>query len=424
MIDHTSEVRTNWAGNLKYSAPELIQPDSLEELQEIIRASDRVRALGTRHCFNSIADSAFKQITVRSFKRELLVDSRNQQVTIDAGASYGQICSELYSQGFALHNLASLPHISVAGAMATATHGSGILNPNLGSAVSGFEFIDSAGEMQSFSRQQDGEQFEGLLTHLGALGVITRITLDLQPAFDVKQQVFQNLPVNNLLEDFEAVMSGGYSVSLFTDYQSDVVNQVWVKSKVGQERDIQHQGYFGAVTATRNLHPITELSAENCTEQLGVAGPWYDRLPHIKMNFTPSSGKELQSEFFVSIADAPEAFEVISTLKKQLKPILMISEVRTIAADNQWMSPFYHQDSVAFHFTWEQDKQGVESVLPLIQDGLEQFNVRPHWGKVFTISPSQLRSLYPNWDKIKQVTSKYDPNGKFINEFLEELLYS
>lgn len=423
MTDNVANLRTNWAGNLSYTAKEFQEPGSIEQLQEMVRNAHKVRALGTRHCFNGIADSLFKQISVLSFKRELQVNSENQQVTIDAGSNYGQICSELYHQGFALHNLASLPHISVAGAMATATHGSGILNRNLGSAVSGFDFIDSTGEMQSLSRQQDGEAFEGLLTHLGALGVITSITLDLQPAFDVKQQVFQDLPVKRLLEDFKAVMSGGYSVSLFTDYQSEVVNQVWVKSVAEAGEEVDSSDYYGAIPASRNLHPITELSAENCTEQLGVAGPWYDRLPHFKMNFTPSSGKELQSEFFVPINDAPQAFEVISALKKKLKPILMISEVRTIAGDNQWMSPFYHQDSVAFHFTWEQDKQSVESVLPLIQDGLEQYNVRPHWGKVFTISPQRLRSLYPNLDKFKQLTSKYDPNGKFINEFLTVLLY-
>ncbi|GJM29422.1 MAG: putative xylitol oxidase [Cyclobacteriaceae bacterium] len=424
MIDESPGSRTNWAGNLSYNAKDFQEPTSIEELQSLVRATNKVRVLGTKHCFNRIADSDFSQISVRAFSNKLQVDSVNMKATINSGASYGQICTELHNQGFALHNLASLPHISVAGAMATATHGSGVANGNLGSAVSGFEFIDSDGSLHKLSHEQDGEGFQTLITHLGALGIITSITLDLQPAFDVVQRVYQELPVRILLENFLAVMSGGYSVSLFTDYQSDTVNQVWVKSRADSTGEVDPDDYYGARAATRNLHPISAMSAENCTEQMGVSGPWYERLPHFRMDFTPSSGKELQSEFFVPIEHASEAFEVIAALKKQLKPVLMISEVRTIAGDNQWMSPFYHQDSVAFHFTWEQSQAGVEAVLPLIQDGLERFGVRPHWGKVFTINPQRMRSLYPNLDKFKQVVTRYDPNRKFINKFLEKLLYS
>lgn len=418
-----TEPRLNWAGNLQYSAKKFYQPRSTEELQELVRAADKVKALGTQHCFNTIADSRSSQVSVRSFDRMIEIDPDKQTATVDAGASYGQICTELYQKGYALHNLASLPHISVAGAIATATHGSGVTNGNLGSAVSGMEFIDSSGEVQRLTRKNDGEIFQGMITHLGGLGVITGITLDLLPAFEVVQNVYQYLPVPNLMEHFYEVMNGGYSVSLFTDYQSDNVNQVWVKSRVEQGSSSFPEDYFGAVMAERNLHPIVELSAENCTDQMGVPGPWYHRLPHFKMDFTPSSGKELQSEFFVPLEKAAEAFEVVSSLKEQLRPVLMISEIRAIAADNQWMSPFYQQDSIAFHFTWEQDREGVEAVLPLIQQGLAPFNVKPHWGKVFTVDPGRLQSLYPNLDRFKEVISRYDPNGKFRNEFLEEYLY-
>jgi len=423
-IPAVQNTRTNWAGNLTYQASEYHQPTSVEQLQETIRNAPKIRALGTRHCFNEIADSAYGRVSVGALDNSLQVNADKMQATIGAGASYGQICRDLYQQGYALHNLASLPHISVAGAMATATHGSGMANRNLGSAVAGFEFIDADGSMHQLSREQHGDQVEGLLTHLGLLGVLTRITLDLEPAFEVSQRVYQNLPVKRLLEEFKPVMKGGYSVSLFTDYLSDRVNQVWVKSKVTGDQQVDPEDYFGATPATRDLHPITELSAVNCTEQMGVPGPWFDRLPHFKMDFTPSSGKELQSEFFVPIEYGAEAFEVITRLKHQLEPVLMISEIRSIAADSQWMSPFYQQDSVAFHFTWEQDKQGVAAVLPLIQDGLEQFGVRPHWGKVFSISPGQLRSSYPHLDKFKQAVEVYDPERKFVNQFLQQLFYS
>jgi xylitol oxidase len=423
MPAETKDARLNWAGNLEYAAEEFYQPASIEALQELVRAADKIRALGTTHCFNTIADSRYNQASVRSFPLEIQLDNSVMKATIDAGASYGQICSELYNQGYALHNLASLPHISVAGAIATATHGSGVKNGNLGSAVFGIEFIDASGELQRLSRDEDPEIFEGIVTHLGAVGILTSITLDLLPAFEVSQHVYQYLPVKNLLENFTAIMCGGYSVSLFTDYQTDTVNQVWVKLKESSDMPSPPDDYYGARPADRDLHPIVEISAENCTRQMGVPGPWYDRLPHFRMEFTPSSGKELQSEFFVPLEKAPEAFELVSSLREQLEPVLMISEIRTIAADNQWMSPFYHQDSVAFHFTWEQDREGVESVLPLIQDGLEHLQVRPHWGKVFTVDTDRLKSLYPNLQRFKEVVARYDPGGKFRNEFLERYLY-
>ena len=419
----TKKARMNWAGNLKYAANEFYQPGSVEELQELVRAADKVRPLGTTHCFNTIADSRYNQVSVRALKRQVKIDSDAMKATIDAGASYGQICTELYNQEYALHNLASLPHISVAGAIATATHGSGVNNGNLGCAVSGFEFIDASGELRKLSRDEDSEIFEGVVTHLGGLGILTSITLDLLPAFDASQYVYQYLPVKNLLEHFTQIMSDGYSVSLFTDYQSDTVNQVWVKMKASTGQSSPTDDYYGARPADRDLHPIVEISAENCTRQMGIPGPWYDRLPHFRMEFTPSSGKELQSEFFVPLENAAEAFEVVSAHRDRLNPVLMISEIRTIAADNQWMSPFYQQDSVAFHFTWDQDRAGVESVLPLIQDGLEHLGARPHWGKVFTIDPDRLQSLYPNLGRFKEVLARYDPRGKFRNEFMEQNLY-
>ena len=418
----TPGARTNWAGNLEYATDVFYKPSTVEELQELVRSADQVRPLGTTHCFNPIADSKHGQITVREFDTNIEIDEGSMTATINAGASYGQICKELYQQGFALHNLASLPHISVAGAIATATHGSGVTNGNLGSAISAMEFIDANGELHSLSRKEHQDLGAGIITHLGCLGVITRLTLDLKPKYEVAQQVFLNLPVSNLLDNFLDVMSGGYSVSLFTDYQSDTVNQVWVKSK--EEANIgSGDDYYGAIPADRDVHPIIEISAENCTKQLGVAGPWYDRLPHFRMEFTPSSGKELQSEFFVPAKHAVEAFEFISTLKDQLKPVLMISEIRSIAADDQWMSPFYKQDSIAFHFTWEQDREGVEKVLPIIQNGLEPYGVKPHWGKVFTIAPEKIRSLYPNLSKFKAAVQEFDPNGKFRNEFVNTLFY-
>jgi len=335
--------------------------------------------------------------------------------------TYGRLGPYLHDKGFALHNLASLPHISIAGACATATHGSGVRNGNLSTAVSAMELVTPDGDVVSLSRAKVGDSFLGSVVHLGALGVVTKVTLDIRPTFAVSQEVYENLPMSQLSDHFDAIMSAGYSVSLFTDWQKGRISEVWVKSRV--EEKAADLSRYGATRASRNLHPIIELSAENCTEQMGVPGPWFDRLPHFRMGFTPSSGKELQAEYFVPRGNAVDAILAIERLRDRITPHLFISEIRTIDADELWLSPCYKRPSVAIHFTWKPDWDSVRGLLPVIERELSPYDVRPHWGKLFAIEPATLRSRYERMGDFKDLVSKYDPGGKFRNPFLAKNLY-
>jgi len=414
----------NWAGNLEYSTENLYSANSLEQVQQFVKRQGRLKVLGTRHCFNNIADSTESFLSLRSMDKVVALDPQAHAVTVDAGMSYGQLCPYLHDKGFALHNLASLPHISIAGACSTATHGSGEKNGNLATAVSALEIVTAAGDVVRLSRQQDAEAFRGAVVGLGALGVVTKVTLDVQPTFMMRQYVYENLPLSELKSHFDAIESSAYSVSLFTDWQGQRLNEVWIKSRMeaGQAFDAPPE-FFGAKRATRNLHPIAELSAENCTEQMGVPGPWYERLPHFRMGFTPSAGKELQSEYFVPRPHAIEAILAVERLRDQVTPHLMISEIRTIAADSLWMSPCYRQPCVTIHFTWKQDWPAVSKLLPVIEKELAPFKARPHWGKLFTMSAPQLRSSYEKLPEFVRLGRKYDPQGKFRNEFLERNIF-
>src|ERR1700731_2557337 len=280
----------NWAGNLEYSTDRLYSANSLEQVRSYVKKQSKLKVLGTRHCFNNIADSPNSFLSLKSMDEVVALEPKAHTVTVDAGMTYGQLCPELDSKGFALHNLASLPHISIAGACSTATHGSGDKNGNLATAVSALELINARGDVVKLSRQQDGETFRGAVVGLGALGVITKITLDVQPRFMMQQHVYENLPFRELKDHFDTIESAAYSVSLFTDWQKERINEVWLKNRIEQGRTFDAPSeFFGAKRATKNLHPIAELSAENCTEQLGMPGPWYERLPHFRMGFTPSA---------------------------------------------------------------------------------------------------------------------------------------
>lgn len=412
----------NWAGNLTYSTSDVHYPHSAEEIQTLVKKFDKVKALGSRHCFNTIADSRYHLISMKEMNKVVSLDANNRMVTIEGGMNYGQLCPYLHQHGFALHNLASLPHISVAGACTTSTHGSGIKNGSLSTAVRSIEFISADGSIHHLSKEKDGEKFNASVVGLGALGIITKLTLVIQPTYMAKQYVFEHMPLQEMKNNFEQIVSAGYSVSLFTDWQQESINEVWIKILSDNSTDFGKE-FYGAKAATKNMHPIAGISAENCTEQLGIPGPWYERLPHFKMGFTPSSGKELQSEYFVPRQNAVDAIMAVQKMGKEIGPHLFISEIRTIAADDLWMSPFYKQDSVALHFTWKQNWTAVSKLLPKIEKELAPYGVKSHWGKLFTIPAKTLASRYLKLEEFKNVIVGYDPKGKFRNEFLSRNIY-
>jgi xylitol oxidase len=415
----------NWAGNLTYSTSKVHHPTTVEDVQAVIQQCAKLRVMGSRHSFNTIADSPANLVSLDALNKVVALDKTAHTITVESGMRYGDIASYLHENGYALFNLASLPHITIVGACATATHGSGIKNRSLASAVSAIEFVDGKGDVVTVSRSKNPEVFEGTVVNLGALGVVTKLTLDLLPTFQMKQAVYLDLPMADLQQHFETIQEQGYSVSLFTDWRNKNIGEVWIKSIVEESGNLSSPNeLFGAKQASGNVHPISGQSAENVTEQLDIPGTWYERMPHFKMGFKPSAGAELQSEYFVPIENAYAAMMAIEKLQEEISPYLYISEIRTIAADDYWLSPFYRRSSVAFHFTWKQETAAVMNLLPLIEAQLAPFSPRPHWGKLFTLSPKHLQAQYARLGDFRQLMRQYDPAGKFRNAFLDAYLFS
>jgi xylitol oxidase len=416
--------RANWSGNLHYSTNKVLQPATVAETQDAVRSVSAVRALGTRHAFNSIADSPIAQISTLHLN-DVHIDPAAHTVTVGAGIRYGDLATQLDAKGLALHNLASLPHISVGGAVATATHGSGMHNGNLATAVTAVEFVAVDGSVHTLTRAHDADRFAGAVVSLGALGVVTHLTLAVQPRYDMTQVVYQDLPFAELEHHFADIMSAGYSVSLFTDWQNSRASEVWIKRRVDQGGAASPPPlFYNARLATTKLHPIAGHSAEACTDQLNTVGPWYERLPHFELAFTPSSGQELQTEYFVPFDRAYEAVRAVETLRDKITPHLFVTELRAIAADDLWMSMAYHRPSLAIHFTWKLEPAAVMAVLPEIEAKLKPFAPRPHWAKVFTLKTRQLEPVYPRMADFRTLAHEFDPTAKFRNNFLRDHLYN
>jgi alditol oxidase len=405
----------NWAGNYTYRAQQLHRPSTIEHVQEIIANAPGVRVLGSRHSFNDIADSP-ELMTLEAMPKDVVVDRAAETVSFNAAMKYGELVETLNAEGVALHNLASLPHISVAGAVATATHGSGDANGNLATAVVGLELVTSSGEIIEASRGDP--DFDGLVVGLGALGAVTRITLDVEPAYEVRQRVFEGLRWEALFEHFDEITSCGYSVSVFTRW-GETIDQVWVKSRVTDEPEQVEGQLFGAVAAVVDRHPIPGLDASSCTPQLGRPGLWADRLPHFRMGFTPSSGEELQSEYLFPRRYAVEAIEAVRTLADKIRPILQVSEIRAVATDRLWMSMNYGRDTVGIHFTWKPERDAVEDMLVQLETALVPFEARPHWGKLFNANAEALAPLYERRPDFIRLVERLDPRGAFSNSWLK-----
>jgi xylitol oxidase len=415
---------TNWAGNIHFGATRLHRPETLDQLRTLVARATRIRALGTGHSFNPIADSPGELVTVAGLPPLLEIDRDRHEVQVAAGMRYGDLAVHLHRAGYALHNLGSLPHISVAGACATGTHGSGWRLGNLATAVRGLELVTAGGDLVSLRWDTDPQHLPAAVVSLGALGVVTTLTLAIEPTYDVEQYVYLDLPAHRLANDWAEVLAAGYSVSLFTDWSRPGIDQVWVKRR--PDREGPWRGgpvWLDAPLADGPRHPVPGMSPEHCTEQLGIPGPWHHRLPHFQFGFTPSSGRELQSEFFIPRSATPEAVAALARIGDRIAPVTQVCEIRTVAADDLWLSPAYRRDSTALHFTWVDDVRAVQPVLAEVERRLRPYDARPHWGKLFGTDRETLRRLYPRLDDFVALAGEYDPAGKFRNALLDDRLF-
>ena len=407
---------TNWAGNYTYRARAVHTPSTVEQVQELVAAKPRVRVLGSRHSFSDIADSD-ELLTLEGMPGDVVVDRDAMTVAFGGAVRYGDLALELAREGLALANLASLPHISIAGAVSTATHGSGDRVGNLATAVAALEIVTSDGNVLTAAR--GGPDFDGLVVGLGAVGAVTRVTLDVEPAYEVSQRVFEGLRWDDLFEHFDAITSTGYSVSVFTRW-GETIDQVWIKSRAGEESEAAAGVLLSARAATRHRHPILDLDPVNCTPQLGIPGPWAERLPHFRMGFTPSAGDELQSEYLVPRRHGSAAVAAVLDISAAIRPVLQVSEIRTIAADRLWMSPEYGRDTVAIHFTWSPEPDAVGRALARLETTLAPFDARPHWGKLFRADATAIAPLYERLGDFRALLERLDPRGVFRNDWLRD----
>jgi alditol oxidase len=415
-------MRTNWAGNVSFCARSLLRPRSVQEVQFVVSRSERVRALGTGHSFNTIADTVGDQVSLARLPPLVDIDSESRTARISAGLRYGDLGPALRGAGLALPNTGSLPHISVAGAVATGTHGSGARNRSLASSVRSLTLVTAPGDLLTVDRAERPDDFDGFVVSWGRLGIVVELVLDLVPAFQVAQTVVEGVDEALVGEQLPSLLAAAYSVSVFTDWAGRGGTTVWVKRKVGVAGEWAGRPLWGGRVADGPRHPIRGMPVEHATVQMGVPGPWDERLPHFRLDHTPSSGDELQSEYFVAARHAPAVWNVLRAMHPVLSTVLQVSEVRSVAAEPLWLSPTRGEPVVSFHFTWVPDAEAVWDVITALEAELATFDARPHWGKLFGTGSATLAELYPRWFDFAALVTRMDPSRKFANDLVDGLL--
>ncbi|HTL39841.1 MAG TPA: FAD-binding protein [Pseudolysinimonas sp.] len=406
-----------WAGTHTFTAPRLIEATSVEQVQDAVRTrSGRVRALGTRHSFNDLADTDGTLISVTAIDPRPVLDESARTVTVGGGTRYGVLAAWLEERGWALHNMGSLPHISVAGATATGTHGSGVTLGNLSTAVRALEFVAADGELRTVTAADP--DFAGYVVHLGAIGIVTRLTLAIEPSYQVRQDIYAGLPWEELLGDLEGVMSSGYSVGVFTHWTTPVVETVLRKTRLGLGTDPDLPARWRGAEAAERL---TIIDTDGWTDAGGVAGPWLLRLPHFRLDRTPSAGDEIQSEYFVDRRQGADALRAVRELGARIDPHLILSELRSMAADDLWLSGAEGRETLAIHFTWKPHPDAVAGLLPDIERALAPFAARPHWGKWHRFDAERIDAVFPRAADARNLFERVDPEGVFRSRHLERL---
>jgi xylitol oxidase len=413
----------NWGGNLTFTAADHAAPATVAELQELVARTPQLRALGTRHSFSTVADTTGTLVSTRRLELPIEIDERARVAVVPGGSTYAEVSTELHRHGWALHNMGSLPHISVAGACATGTHGSGNLLGNLATAVVAVELVRADGELVRCERGEP--DFPGSVLALGCLGVVTRLWLRLEPAYDVSQEVFTDTAMTRVVERIQEILAAAYSVSVFSSFRDQQsVEMIWFKSRLDATLvEADPAALVGGSAAQEDLHPVVGFDPSAATPQRGMPGPWHERLPHFRSGFTPSAGHEIQSEFLLPRGVAGQVLDALNAIAPGFAPALQVFEMRTVAADDLWLSPSHERDSVAAHFTWHPSRELVAPALELVQVALAPFDPRPHWGKVFTgWDTGRVQAAYPGLPQFRDLRNRLDPERHFGNDFVVGLL--
>ena len=439
LAEDGGDIPQNWAKTVYYNHT-IHYPKTVEEIQHILQYHAKIRVLGSMHSFNNITKlpQEFNGVYISmSNMNQVIKCCRGERVTIQPGITFGELGEYLHERNFGFHNMASLPHITVGGAISTGTHGAGVFNGNLASHVMQVKLISADGKLRTYRIGQDPE-FQHIPVSFGLAGIIVEIELDIVPDYDIQQCIYENLPFNTIKKsDYKTAFSSAYSFSIFTQWKNRKFTSIWAKYRLRKGRNGNEESIMidcpdmnKIKPSSNKVHPLPGGDTSFVSGGIGknYKEPGYVGLPHFLMEGVPSQGEELQSEYFVSSHMFDVVIEVLFhhfEENPKLYDLLYVSEMRFVAGDKLTLSPQHVLgSSIGFHFTWKKEFDQVVDALKGIENVLKPYNALPHMGKLFTMTGRELEGKYGqrNLRAFQSFVAPLDPLKKFVNPFLQNLI--
>uniref|UniRef100_A0A915D0Y3 FAD-binding PCMH-type domain-containing protein n=1 Tax=Ditylenchus dipsaci TaxID=166011 RepID=A0A915D0Y3_9BILA len=418
----------NWGGNFNFSTQDIKYPTTTAGVQQLVKeCKGKIRPVGTRHSFSEIANTNDTLICLVHMNLILSVDPSVPSVTVQAGITYTDLIPFLQSIGLAIPMMASLGEISIAGAINTAVHGSGAGIGNLATQVLGLQMVLADGSVVQYSKGQNDTELAAATVGLGALGIVTQVTLQAQPTYNLAINVFENMDMSVLDTQLYNITHSGYAINMWSTFGTPgVLDQVWITTKV-DSNGVNAYGnvsqLYGAPAATAQSSPIAALPPTYVVPQMGIVGPYYERLTDYDLGLSGQEGQQTQSEYYVDFDDFVPALKALQTLSAEINAVVYVALFRITEKDELWMSPQYKKTTMAIHFSWQPKLDQVMALLPKIEAALAPFNPIPHWGKLYTLKPEQYLPLLPKYPEWREQVELHDPTHKFRNKWLEENIF-
>lgn len=419
----------NWAGNVQFTAQSFIQPENETEIAAALLKSEQLRVVGTGHSWSTICTTNQNLLNLDRYNKVLQVDKEKLQVTVQPGIKLWQLNEYIDKQGLALKNLGSIARQSLAGAISTATHGTGIGFQILASQIEKFKLIKPDGDILEIHSEKDKDLFNLSIVNLGALGVISEMTINVVPAYQLHDRTYV-APLQEVIDNLDELVeeTDHFKLWWFPHVDQAVVYRYTRTQQAANDSRLRQwlMDEFLSVNVYRLLLKAGNINRDwrrNINRTL--VKKFIQPLNRIEKSYKvfnvlePPIHREVEWAFDISVAKELLR-EYTSFINASKHRINFIQEIRFTKADEYALSPCYGRNTMwlgaynADNFGWEELMSDFESLAI-------KYKGRPHWGKEFNVSATYLQQQYPNFKKFTTLREQFDPTGKLLNDFTKRL---
>lgn len=423
----------NWSGNQKWNPENILYPSTEEEIQKIVlRALEdnkQIRTIGSGHSFTPLSVTDSIVMSLDQYQGLVYVDHERKQATVRAGTKLHMVNELLAKEGLALENMGDINIQSLAGALSTGTHGTGIGFGNLSTQIVGMKWINGLGEVVVCSESENKDWLSAARVSLGVLGVITEITLRCVPAYRLELRIGKE-KIDSIFENLDEILktTRNFEFYWFLNTSWTMTKHLNVTDKPAEtagwkdylQEKLLENHIFKLLCDTSVWIPSTSCRLNR------IAAATIDDYRKVDHSFNVFSTSRLvrfnEMEYNVPLEAYQEVKkEIMQWVNRNIRNVVFPMENRFVKGDDIWLSPAYQRDSayIAVHMY---HKKSYQDYFSGIEDIFRAYDGRPHWGKIHTLEANELRDCYDHFDQFNQLRTQMDPEGVFLSPYMKSIL--